>query len=156
MSKPSKKMKLEKIRYTAALKNICEHIFLSNCPKYFAAFELPEFLEWLEKKDSEPYYIYKLNNRAVACSGIYVSHVDKEAGMAWGMVHNEHHGKGIGTEMTKLRILEIQNTYPSYAIRLKTTQHTFKFYEKMGFKVTRIDKDGFEAGMDRYWMTHEA
>jgi predicted GNAT family N-acyltransferase len=147
-------MKLDKILYTSTHKNICKHIFLSNCPKYFAPFELDEFTEWLDKRDREPYYVYKMNNQVIACSGIYVSHTDKEAGMAWGMVLNELHGTGIGTEMTKLRIKEIQNSHPSYAIRLKTTQHTFKFYEKMGFKVTRIDKDGYEVGMDRYWMTY--
>ncbi len=148
-------MKLEKTLYTAELKNICKEIFLSNCPTYFAEFELKEFTEWLDKKDRAAYYIYILNSEVVACSGIYVAHHEKEAGMAWGMVLNEKHGSGIGTEMTKLRILEIQKIYPTYAIRLKTSQHTFEFYEKMGFKVTRIDKDGFEKGMDRYWMTYK-
>ena len=147
-------MKLEKIEYSAEHKNTCKHIFLSNCPKYFANFELDEFTDWLDKEDREPYYLYTLNNQVLACSGIYVSHEDKEAGMAWGIVLNERHGSGIGTEMTKLRILEIQNNYPTYAIRLKTTQHTFQFYEKMGFEVSKIDKDGYEIGMDRYWMEY--
>lgn len=104
--------------------------------------------------EREPYYVYFIGEKAVACAGIYARHEDKEAGMAWGMVLNEKHQQGIGSQITQIRIREIKNKYPDYTIRLKTTQHTAPFYEKMGFKTVKIDPNGFTEGMDCFWMEY--
>ena len=35
---------------------------------------------------------------------------------------------------------------------LNTTQYTFEFYQKFGFNITKITKDYYRVGLDRYDM----
>ena len=39
-------------------------------------------------------------------------------------------------------------------ISLDTSQHSYLFYEKFGFKMVDIEHDGYEKGMHKYYMIH--
>ncbi len=130
----------------------CVEIFNGNCPKYFCDHERQEFVDWLNEPDRAPYYLFSLEGDLVACAGIYFDVEQNKAGMAWGMVRSDQHGRGIGRFMTQFRIDRMNELYPRVAQHLGTSQHTFQFYEKMGFEIVNVTPNGFGLGMDRYDM----
>ena len=45
------------------------------------------------------------------------------------------------------------NNYLDIQIHLDTSQHTYRFFEKFGFSVNQISKNGYGEGLDKYDMT---
>ena len=71
--------------------------------------------------------------------------------MSWGMVHPNWQSKGWGTKLTQYRIEKIKQT-TAQKINLRTSQYTWKFYEKMGFSLFYTQKDYWGKGLDLYDM----
>jgi N-acetylglutamate synthase-like GNAT family acetyltransferase len=142
---------MEFIKYNDLYKEACLEIFKSNTPKYFEEYEYVDFKKWLDEGQMDKYWVILKDEKIVGCGGIFVSDDKKEGGFAWGMIHKDLHGQGIGREFGKFRIKELQRM-TNYRIRLCTSQHTFRFYEKLGFETYKFKKDGFSKGLDRYDM----
>jgi [ribosomal protein S18]-alanine N-acetyltransferase len=154
--------------YTPEDKNACLEIFRSNCPKFFDKSELEMFDKWLEHQANEnsvyqsptytnsekdAYYVIELPETGiVACAGFYIVKNEKEARLAWGMIHSSFHNKGYGTTLFDHRKKIIQKNWPQHKITLGTSQHTFPFYERMGMKVINFVKSGYGPELDRYDM----
>lgn len=136
----------------------CLQIFNSNCPQYFLEHERQEFIDYLANPHGS-YWIAKKNDEIIGCGGIYLDfgksgkpEFENEAGFAWGMIHSKFHGKGFGKKLTKFRLEHLQDNYPERTIVLRTSQNTYQFFQKMGFSIHSILKNGFGAGMDKYTM----
>lgn len=140
--------------YTAADQQDCIAAFKSNIPKFFAPHELVDFEDWLRhvEQQNEHYYIAELDGEVIACGGFSIYPDKKLATMAWGLVHNSLHKKGIGKALLLHRIKMIRSVHPQCTIGLDTTQHSFPFFEKLGFVTTKITKDSYGEGLDRYDM----
>lgn len=131
-------------------------------PLFFDPTELPDFEFWLNGQDEgrlaykqtkvECFFIAELDNKIVACGGYYIPRAEERANMVWGMVYNDEHRKGVGRKLIEFRINQIQELYPNYIISLDTTQHSFQFFEKNGFIITKITKDFYAKGLHRYDM----
>jgi [ribosomal protein S18]-alanine N-acetyltransferase len=140
----------------------CLELFKSNTPLFFDPTELPDFEIWLNGQDEgrlaykqtevEYFFVAELDNRIVACGGYYIPRAERRANMVWGMVHNEEHRKGVGSKLMEFRIQQIQAFYPNNLISLDTTQHSFQFFEKIGFIITKITNDYYAKGLHRYDM----
>lgn len=140
------------IKYIPVFREKCIEIFKSNLPKFFAPDELQLFEAFLDHDIEDNYYIVKDNGHILACGGIFLDKKTDEAGLSWGMVHAEHHLKGIGKLFTQYRIDLLKKLYPTKAYKLDTSQHTAVFYEKNGFNTVGIIPDGFGKGIDKYIM----
>ncbi len=140
--------------YTHENLNACLSVFDSNKPKFFHEDERPVFINFLCNRPPELYYVLRLENRLVACGGIYEED-NAIAGLSWGMVHRDYHGKGIGKYLTQYRIAKLQAIYPLHRFKIETSQHTFEFYRKMGFIESYRIKDGFGLGLDKIVMWQE-
>lgn len=68
------------------------------------------------------------------------------------MVDADCHGQGIGKLLTQFRLELLEKLYADKIIKIETSQHTAKFYQKNGFKIVDIIADGFSEGLDRYTM----
>lgn len=149
-------------KYKPFDRSACIEIFNSNIEKYFDHSELVGFESWLDAQDrgvnafktslSDHYYVYEVNNKVIACGGFYIYSNKPNASMTWGMVHNDYHKKGVGKELFEYRVNQVQEAYPQHTIILDTSQHTFKFFERFGFKVVNRTPDGYGNGLDRYDM----
>ncbi len=143
----------------------CISIFKSNCPKYFNASELEGFKVWLDGQDqgklaygnseAENYFVVLIKERIVGCGGYYIKTENLEARMAWGMIHSDYHLKGSGKSLFQFRLEDIANKYPNSGISLDTSQHTFRFFERLGFEVNEIIPNGFGPGLDQYEMKYK-
>lgn len=148
--------------YTAADREACFRIFDSNLPLFFDPSERDGLANWLAAKDEgrmahasnvvETFYVLEQDGNVLGCAGFYVPGSEKRANMVWGMVENAWHKKGLGRELLDYRIRVIQTEYPDCSISLDTTQHSFGFFERLGFSVTGITNDYYGPGLNRYDM----
>lgn len=148
--------------YKPADRSACIRIFNSNVPKFFTTEELTYFETWLNGQDegkvaydnakAEYYYIAEQDGVLVGCGGFYIAREESVARMAWGMVENSLHKKGIGKELLMHRFKAIEALHPECVISLDTSQHSYTFFEKFGFVTTKVQKDFYTLGMDRYDM----
>jgi len=140
-------------------KEACTNVFKSNTPEYFAPFEISDFESWLDKQAQDAtnlstgqYYVVELDNKLVGCGGFYIDHAKNEAGMVWGMIDRSLHRTGIGRKLILYRIEAIKKACADCAITLNTSQYSYPFFEKTGFRVTKITKNFYAKGLDRYDM----
>lgn len=129
----------------------CVDIFVSNLDKYFAEHELADFKTYLNYAATSNTYFVIVDEGDVAACGGYEKMGDV-VGLTWGLVKRNLHGYGYGKALTTYRLNAIKGKYPGAAILIDTSQHTKGFYEKQGFVVQSIEKDGFEQGLDKYMM----
>ena len=140
--------------YMPADREACLAIFRSNLPKYFAPEELLLFTNWLDKPGLEDYFVLEVGQQVIGCGGYYTLPELQLANLAWGMIHQEYHGKGYGRQLTEFRLERMREKHPTFERRLSTSQHTFLFYQKMGYRTVEIIKDGFGPGLDKYVMLY--
>ena len=121
----------------------CVDIIEGNTPKYILPIEHLAFKNYLLKKN-KTYFVLFNGSNLVACGGYGINDSQTKAGLSWGLVHRKHHSQGIGSYLLGYRIGSIKKKYPSVNIYLDTSQHTYKFFEKFGFVVRKISKNGFD------------
>ncbi|RZJ45532.1 MAG: GNAT family N-acetyltransferase [Brevundimonas sp.] len=142
--------------YTAADRAACLALFDSNAPRFFDPSERVGFeqflddLRWpyqvIERPDSEG------GGRIVACGGHAVEPDGRTVSLCWGMVEQGLHGQGLGRLLTEARLAAARAEPGVTAVRLDTGQHTTGFYERFGFVIERVVKDGYAPGSDRHDM----
>lgn len=131
-------------------------IFKGNIPLYFAEEELPYFTDFIDNLDC-PYSVIFNNNEIVGCGGIGLNKSRKPSNidtvsMCWGMIDHKYHKHGFGKKLLEFRIQQSKELYPNVKIALGTTQHTFQFFEKYGFKTVEFQKDYWAKGLDLHQM----
>jgi len=148
--------------YIPADHTACIDMFKSNCPGYFDPSELQLLERWLGARDAgkilhpasdgDFFYVLEHESKLVGCGGFYVTKGEQKASMVWGMVHKNYHKQGFGKQLFLFRLNELERSFPSHSVVLDTSQHTFGFFEKLGFYVTSIKPNGYGPGLDRYDM----
>ena len=147
-------------KYSTSDFDQCVYIFKSNVPEYFAKDELSDFQKYLKNiskiKDgwNDSFFILNRDKKIVGCAGLGINKSKKIATLSWGMVARNYHGKGIGSQLTKYRLNLLQSYKLDLKISLDTSQHSYLFYEKFGFKMVDIEHDGYEKGMHKYNMVY--
>lgn len=148
--------------YTAADREACLDAFKSNMPKFFALSEVPDFEKWLDEQEgrmeavkdhpTEQYYVALKDGHVVGCGGYFIDTASNKATMTWGLMHNALHKQGLGKELFLYRLKVIQTICPGCMVALDTSQHSYPFFQKLGFVVTKIIPDFYAPGIDRYDM----
>lgn len=122
-----------------------------NTPNYFHPSEEKDFIHYLDN-EIEDYFVLEENGKIIGTGGINYFPEKKLARLSWDMVHPNYHGKGLGSEITKFRIDHIRKNTVINAIEVRTSQLVFKYYQKMGFELEKIEKDYWAKGFDLYQM----
>ncbi|TDG35099.1 N-acetyltransferase [Pedobacter changchengzhani] len=122
-----------------------------NTPKYFAFEEEADLIEYLEKK-RQLYYVLIFEGKLVGCGGINFTDDNTTATISWDIFHPNFHCRGLGTRMLKYRIDKLSALATIEKIVVRTTQITYKFYQKYGFELVEIKKDYWAVGFDLYHM----
>jgi ribosomal protein S18 acetylase RimI-like enzyme len=125
-----------------------------NTPAYFAPSEENDFIDYLEK-EMEDYFVLEENGKIVGCGGINYWENGTVARISWDIVHPDQQGKGIGKKLTLFRIEEIKKKPTVQSIIVRTSQLAFRFYEKVGFELEKIEKDYWAEGFDLYEMRYK-
>ena len=140
--------------YTSIYEKECLAIFDSNTPQYFAPQECETFQGFLNRL-AAPYSYFVIRDageKIIACGGIKLEPSNLLAKLRWDMVTAELHHQSIGTFLTLSRLYRICQSSEIRVVSLHTSQHSYQFYEKMGFVVQHIIPEGIVPGMDEYFM----
>lgn len=128
-------------------------LITSNTPKYFTVEEKDEYEEYLRTM-IEDYFVVEENNKIIAAGGVNYFKEKGFARLAWAMVDNQWHGRGIGSQLTKYRVGVAKNHPGTKVVDVRTTQLTNQFYEKMGFQTIEKQQDYWSPGFDLYHMEY--
>jgi ribosomal protein S18 acetylase RimI-like enzyme len=133
--------------YQAGDKERCLELFRSNVPKFFAPHEEAEFATFLDGHP-ESYFVLECE-KILGCGGYGVA--GDTGFLAWGMVERSQHGAGLGKRLL-LERLSLMTQHDVKSILLDTSQHTFGFFEKLGFMTINITEHGYGENLHRYDM----
>ena len=139
--------------YQPTDKNAVIDLIRQNTPAYFAQEEEADFSNYLDS-ERELYFVLLFNNEIVGCGGINFTE-DKTCGkISWDIIHPQHQGKSLGTQLLKYRIDKLKSVGSIRKITVRTSQLVYKFYEKQGFTLKEIKKDYWAKGFDMYNMEY--
>lgn len=122
-----------------------------NTPQYFDTSEEDDLNNYLEN-ERETYFVVEQDNKIVGCGGINYENNGTIGIISWDIIDPEHQGKGIGRSLLLHRINVLKNDKQVNSIRVRTSQHTDKFYAKCGFSLEFITKDYWAKDYDLYQM----
>lgn len=122
-----------------------------NTPDYFDPSEERDFIKYLDH-EVEDYFVYEEHSKIIGAGGINYFLEDKTARISWDIVNIESQGRGIGKKLTQYRINHLKRNPKIEMISVRTSQHAYKFYEKMGFELVKIKNDYWAQNFDLYLM----
>ena len=126
-------------------------IFSLNVPKYFDKKELNDFKKYFNSKNLESYFIIESQGKVVGGGG-YVYENMKTARICWLFIDPNYHGFGFGKKLVNYCIKILKNDRKLSLIEVETSNLTYKFYEKLNFKIEYIKKDYWPNNDDLYFM----
>jgi len=126
-------------------------IFLLNVPKYFDKKELDDFKKYFNSKNLESYFIIESQGKVIGGGGYAYENI-KTARICWLFIDPNYHGLGLGKKLVNhcVKILKIDRKLS--VIEVETSNLTYKFYEKLNFKIEYIKKDYWPNNDDLYFM----
>lgn len=144
---PSRSIK----KYINAYKPDILGLFRMNTPEFFDVSEENNFADYLENQ-IEDYFVVEENNKIIGAGGINYFYHEKTARISWDIIHPDFQKKGVGSELTLFRLTKIRKNSRIKFVIVRTSQHSNKFYKKMGFEVDSIVPDFWAKGFDLYEM----
>ncbi|GGR32429.1 GNAT family N-acetyltransferase [Deinococcus ruber] len=134
----------------------CLELFDSNCPPFFDASERADYQAFLsDPADHGTYFVMEDGAEVVACGGVWHGGnlAADAAGLSWGMVRGDLHGRGLGRQLVVYRLGWIRQHFPEVReVQIDTSQHTQGYYARHGFQVVSRRPDGFAPGLDEIKM----
>lgn len=124
-----------------------------NTPDYFAVSEKDDFQNYLEQ-EIELYFVITSQNQIVGCGGINCENEKTIGIISWDIIHPDFQGKGFGKKLLQHRISKLKLIPLVQKIIVRTSQSTFKFYQKQGFELLEIIPDYWAEGFDLYAMEY--
>lgn len=122
-----------------------------NVPSFFDERELADFKYYLEN-ELELYFVAELHNQLIGSGGINFNYPEKIGIISWDIIHPNFQRMGIGSSLLHHRLNILQSTIEIESIQVRTSQMTYKFYEKCGFNLEKIVPDYWAKGYDLYSM----
>ena len=122
-----------------------------NTPEFFDPSEEELFENYLDNK-IEDSFVYEKDSKIIGAGGINYFSEQKTARISWDMVHPNSQRSGVGKKITQYRINHLSKNQEIKLIIVRTTQLVYRFYEKMGFALDKIEKDFWAKNFDLYQM----
>jgi ribosomal protein S18 acetylase RimI-like enzyme len=137
--------------YTESDKTAVLNLFNLNTPQYFSSLEEEGLVYYLEN-EIELYYVVKIGDLIVGSGGINFENDKSTAKISWDIIHPKYQGQGLGSILLNFRLQEIQKFNQVQTVIVRTSQFTYQFYEKSGFKIGKITEDYWAPGYHLYLM----
>ena len=120
-----------------------------NTPAYFSSEEEADFIFYLDH-ELQDYFVVTLPGKVIGCGGI--NYCGKTGKISWDMLHPDYQNQGIGRQLLQFRIDALKANPEIELITVRTSQLAYRFYQKAGFKLIRIEKNYWADGFDLYEM----
>jgi ribosomal-protein-alanine N-acetyltransferase len=128
-------------------------LFDRNTPPNFAPEEREGLIHYLDH-EIDHYFVVEVDGMVVGCGGINFSDNQKTGVLSWDIIHPDFQGKALGSALVQHRIGELLKVHQVQKIVVRTSQLSYKFYEKMGFQLLESAKDYWAPGFDLYNMVY--
>lgn len=129
-------------------------LFRLNTPAFFSPREEQDLIFYLDN-EIEQYFVVEVEQQLVGCGGINFKDDASLGYLSWDFFHPEFQRMGWGTALLEHR-LRVLKAMPSLKkIRVRTSQHTYAFYEKTGFTLLEIKENYWAKGFDMYVMEYQ-
>lgn len=138
-------------KYNSSDRDKIIQLFRRNTPLYFHPTEEADLVHYLDYQ-IEDYFVFENNKEILGAGGINYEMESKTAIISWDFIHPSHHRKGIGRLLMERRLDHIQSKKYFNKIKVRTSQLSYKFYEKLGFQLKEIKLDYWQKGFDLYLM----
>ena len=126
-------------------------IFTLNIPKYFHEKELIDFKKYFNFKNIENYFVIISKGKILGAASY--AHENKEtANICWVFVDPSYHKNGLGTKLINHCVNILKANEKLNTIQLECSNITYKFYEKLDFKIKYIKKEYWLNKDDLYFM----
>jgi GNAT superfamily N-acetyltransferase len=136
--------------YVVADRDRCLAIFDSNAPPFFDPSERNDLAAFLDRYANR-YFVVEEAGSIVACGGWGWREEPRVALLCWGMVHRDHHRRGIGTLLLSYRLAEIARG-DFDEIEIVTSQHSKSFFVRAGFIELAMQTNLFAPGLHSHRM----
>ena len=136
--------------FSEADKSECLDVAKSNIPYYFSEDDFIEFEKWFNNQDCKNLYVLIIENKVIGIGGFYYQ--NNQARLIYGLIHKNYHKQNYGSLLIEHRIKKIKEINSSIDISLETTEKTYKFFEKFGFKTTSITPKFYYGIFDKHEM----
>lgn len=144
--------------YTPRDREACLALLRSNVPEHFSPREEAELDAFLSALPGPYFVIENEAGELWACGGVATEPSDpRSAALCWGIVRRDQQNRGLGRALTLHRLQAAPRGVER--VRIDTSQKVQGFYERLGFVVTEVQRNGFGPGLDRVRMErplHEA
>ncbi len=137
--------------YAAPDKPALLGLLQKNIPGYFAQSELADLATYLDH-ETEQYFVAEINGEVIAAGGLNFKDDHRTGVISWDFVDPEFQGKGVGKKLLSYRMDLLRNMTNVTRIIVRTTQKSYRFYEKNGFELRYVVKDYWEEGFDLFFM----
>jgi [ribosomal protein S18]-alanine N-acetyltransferase len=123
-----------------------------NTPTYFAESEAADLDHYLDR-EIELYFVIEIDAQIRACGGINYDKTSQKGILSWDIVHPDFQGKSLGSQLVRHRVDLLRNDSEIRHIQVRTSQHVYLFYAKMGFRVQQVIPNYWADGFDLYDMS---
>ncbi len=137
--------------YTEADKPELLDILKMNIPKYFVEKEYDDYSNYLDER-IEKYFVILSDDKIVGGGGLNFE--IPAAVISWDNINPEYQGKGVGNKLLQHRISYVSRMKNIIKINVRTSQKTYRFYQKNGFQLKKTIKDYWAEGFDLYYMEY--
>lgn len=138
--------------YTSQDKEQIMELLRLNTPEFFHEEEEDNLIDYLDHH-AQHYFVVEDAGIIVGAGGYNTGFNDgKAVRISWDMIHPGFQGKGIGRKLTQYRIDEIKTLPEVEVIIVRTTQLVYQFYQKLGFRLIKTERDFWAQGFDLYQM----
>lgn len=129
----------------------CMTAFETNVPKFFTVAEVTLFKKFLETfATPTKFYVVELDTKIIGAGGFGKRLDNNDMTLIWGYIDKNFHRKGYGKALLNHRLKIFREAFPTEPMRMDTTQHSFPFYEKHGFKLLKITPNYYTENLHRY------
>lgn len=138
-------------KYSEKDKSALVNLFRLNTPQFFDPSEEKDFIHYLDY-ETEDYFVLEQNDQIIGCGGINYFPQQNTARLSWDMIHPDYKRQSLGKLLTEHRLKHIRKNSGIDRVVVRTTQLVYKFYERMGFQLQKVENDFWAKGFDLYQM----
>ena len=133
--------------YVPADRPVLLSLLALNIPTFFALTEADDFACYLDS-EREDYAVACEAERIIGCGGINYFPEERCARISWDVFHPDAQGKGYGTRLLQHRLHRLAANPRIQVVKVRTSQISYGFYEKNGFRTLRTVPDFWAPGYD--------
>ena len=141
--------------YSPADRDACLAVFDANTPYAFAPHERDEFSAFLDSPGGRYLVLRDPDGSVVACGGADLLASGRFGVITWAMVLPTRQRQGLGSMLTRAGMAYVAAIPHAERIVLETSNVSAPFYERHGFRTTKVTPNHYAPGVHLHNMALE-